>query len=241
MDLANVIRHYKCNDMVYAVSIPYDANMFKQYMIYRSNCIIVNNFPVRVDEFVTKNADFFVEHSGGLALKFVENQSNELCMKAVGINGFALEYVKNKTYDVCMKALDICGMALKYIDNQMYSMCMKAVQANGMTLQYVKCKTQKICDTAVEQNWMALQYVPEEMQTNEMCLTAVCKNWHALQFVSKNNKTYKICYKALCQNPISIKHAGVFREYLETGLVIFVGIIFLVGLEKTLVQNQRIL
>ena len=240
-DMASHIMAFDSNLLIYVVKMPRDKSMYKENTMYRAREIIIEPNPVKVGNFVDDNAEYFVENSRGLVLKYVDNQSEELCMKAVEKNGYVLEYVKNKTYNICIKAIETCPMALKYVDNQMYGMCLKAVQLDGLALQYVKCKTHKICETAVEENAMALQYVPEEIQTEVMCLSAVKKQWKALQYVFNKNKTYKVCTAALQKNPLSMKYINFcqMRDYLETGFVIFLGVIFLVGIEKLFVHHNR--
>ena len=52
----------------------------------------------------------------GYDLKYVINQTEEICLEAVRQNGFALKYVNNQTEEICLAAVKENGFALKYID-----------------------------------------------------------------------------------------------------------------------------
>lgn len=54
----------------------------------------------------------------GLNLKYIINQTDEICELAVQRNGSALEYVINQTDKICKLAVQRNGLALKYVINQ---------------------------------------------------------------------------------------------------------------------------
>ena len=58
-------------------------------------------------------------------------------LKAVERNGYALRYVKDQTPDICLKAVERNGDALKYVKDQTPDLCLKAVKRNGDALKYV--------------------------------------------------------------------------------------------------------
>jgi len=49
-------------------------------------------------------------------LKYVKNQTEEICLAAVKQNGEALKYVKNPTEEICLTTLNQNIEAIKYID-----------------------------------------------------------------------------------------------------------------------------
>jgi len=54
--------------------------------------------------------------SYGMALRYVKNQTLEICLIAVKQNGMALEFVKNQTVEICNIAMkQSCGLASKFI------------------------------------------------------------------------------------------------------------------------------
>jgi hypothetical protein len=79
----------------------------------------------------------------GLALKWIQNKTVELCEIALEQNGMALEYINkidmyNDYEDLCMIAIESEPFALQYIEEQTYEMCMEAV------------KKKWACDTACQ-------------------------------------------------------------------------------------------
>jgi hypothetical protein len=65
---------------------------------------------------------------------FTENES----LKAVEQDGYALRYVQNQTEEICLKAVEQDGNALQYVQNQTEEICLKAVEQDGYALQYVQ-------------------------------------------------------------------------------------------------------
>ena len=56
----------------------------------------------------------------GLALQFVNNQTEELCKIAVQQNWEALQFVKNQTKELCNIALAQCEEAEIYVDKRKF-------------------------------------------------------------------------------------------------------------------------
>jgi len=112
----------------------------------------------------------FLNKVGGKESDIVEYNREE-ALKAVERNGDALRYVKEQTPDVCLKAVERNGYALRYVKEQTPDVCLKAVESDGDALRYVKEQTPDVCLKAVESDGDALQYVKE--QTPDVCLKAV--------------------------------------------------------------------
>ena len=239
-DVLNIANHILCyTDNLFVYEVRTSGTVVKQGQMYRTKYMIIDPNPMKIKDFVNHHAEYFIRNSRGLALNFITDQNEELCMMAVEKNGFALDFVKNKKYKICMRAIETCPLALKYVDNQMYDMCIKAVHADGMALQYVKCKTERICEIAIEENPLALQFVPDDVQTFEMCMRAVSRDWKSLQYVSNEYKTFKLCFRAFRQHPASLKYCGELKEYLETGFILFTGVMFLFSIEKLFVHHDH--
>ena len=66
----------------------------------------------------------------GLALKDIDNPTNELCLEAVKQNGLSLQYVDNKTNKICIEAIKQTGEALTYLDEQTEELCIIAINNN---------------------------------------------------------------------------------------------------------------
>ena len=71
---------------------------------------------------------------------YTDLQSWEL---AVQVNGYALRYVQNQTDEICKLAVQQDGYALEYVHNQTDEICKLAVQQNGNVLHLVKKKQMK--------------------------------------------------------------------------------------------------
>ena len=50
-----------------------------------------------------------------LFLKFVKNQTEEICLEAIRNIGWALKFVKNQTEEICFEAATNRGTALRYV------------------------------------------------------------------------------------------------------------------------------
>ena len=53
----------------------------------------------------SKKADLEMVKRNGMALRFVKDQTPEICLAAVKDYGLVLEYVKNQTTDICLAAI----------------------------------------------------------------------------------------------------------------------------------------
>ena len=57
------------------------------------------------------------------AVKYVEDQTPEICLEAVKQDGDALQYVKDQTPEICLAAVQQDGRALGYVKNQTPEIC----------------------------------------------------------------------------------------------------------------------
>jgi hypothetical protein len=62
---------------------------------------------------------------------------SEKALEAVKQNGHALRYVKNQTENICLEAVKQDGHALRYVKNQTENICLEAVKQDGTALMYV--------------------------------------------------------------------------------------------------------
>ena len=109
--------------------------------------------------------------------------SNEKeCMEAIKEYPHVLKYIKNQTLDMCLIAVRQNGLLLEYVKEQTFGICLEAVKQNGEALKFVKSQTPKLCMEAVEQTPYALEYVKN--QTPEICKMAVEKDENMILFVN---------------------------------------------------------
>jgi len=125
----------------------------------------------------------------GLALKFVKNQTPEICQAAVESFPLVLKYVREQTPELCLTACKKFGTSLQFVKNQTEEICLAAVRQNAYALCYVKEQDTNICLEAVRQNGLTLQFV--QNQTEEICLAAVSQDWESYKYVK--NKSPDIC------------------------------------------------
>ena len=98
--------------------------------------------------------------------KIIEYKGLE-ALKAVKQHGYALRYVKEQTEEICLEAVKENGYALGYVKEQTEEICLEAVKQNGDALQYVHKQTKEICLEAVKQNRYALQFVDKSIFSRE--------------------------------------------------------------------------
>lgn len=56
-------------------------------------------------------------------------------------NGYVLKYVKEQTPEICLAAVKQNGCALKYVKEQTPEICLSAVKQDSNALKYVKSKS----------------------------------------------------------------------------------------------------
>jgi hypothetical protein len=140
----------------------------------------------------------------GYALKHVKEQTPELCLSAVSKNAYALQYVKEQTQELCLASIFNNGNVLQYVKEQTPEVCLAAVSDYGNALQYVKEQTPELCLAAVSDCGNALQYVKE--QTPELCLAAVSDCGNALQYVKE--QTPELCL-------VAVSNCGRALQYVK--------------------------
>ena len=89
----------------------------------------------------------------------VNNMTNDKYLKMVKENWRNLRFIEEQTPEICKVAVEQDGLALQYIKNQTEEISEVAVKQNGMALEFVEKQTPEICVTAVMQNKDALKYV----------------------------------------------------------------------------------
>lgn len=82
--------------------------------------------------------DYLMVKRNGRKLKYVKNQTYDICLTAIKQDASAFMYVKNQTDEICMAAVKLDERNLKYIKNQTYDICMEVVRNHGYALRYVK-------------------------------------------------------------------------------------------------------
>ena len=91
------------------------------------------------------------------------NLKGEEALKVVTQIGSELKYVTEQTDEICLAAVRIDGHSLRFVKNQTEEICLVAVTENGFSLKYVKDQTEEICLAAILETIGSLEYVNEDM------------------------------------------------------------------------------
>jgi len=77
-------------------------------------------------------------------LEKVNRKENEIieyvgkkALEAVKQNGYSLRYVREQTPEICLEAVKQDGNSLQYVRTQTPEICLEAVKQNGYSLRYV--------------------------------------------------------------------------------------------------------
>ena len=109
------------------------------------------------------------------------NLEGKKALEVVKQDGWALRYVKEQTPEICLEAVKKNGYALQFVKDQTEEICLEAVKQNGYALQYVKEQTEEICFEAVKQDGYALQYVNENIFTKEEIIEVNGKKYKLIE------------------------------------------------------------
>ena len=72
-----------------------------------------------------------------LVLEFSRKTEKELRLE-VWFNPLSLRYVENQTEELCLTAVAQAGYSLEYVRNQSEAICLEAVKQNYRALEFVK-------------------------------------------------------------------------------------------------------
>lgn len=64
--------------------------------------------------------DYLRVKQNGDILRYVRDQTEEICLLAVKQDGHALYHVRNQTKEICLEAVKQNGYALMYVENKTY-------------------------------------------------------------------------------------------------------------------------
>ena len=132
-----------------------------------------------------------------LSLKYVRNQTQEMCMIAIKNDFNAFEYVIDITPEICKFTIEIYPEGLYRIIKKSIKLTEElyliAIKKDPMNLQFIKEQTPEMCILAVKKNGLALRYVFK--QTKEICTTALKQNFLAGRYIRIKMKWEYKSYK----------------------------------------------
>ena len=103
---------------------------------------------------------------------------------------YALRYVKEQTEEICLAAVNQNWNAIKYVKEQTEKICLAAVDQSWDALQYVKEKTEEICLVAVKQDKYALRYVDKSIFRDDIVELTIDQIedilWYKIKIIGKD-------------------------------------------------------
>ena len=197
--------------MIAKISLPNDTKQKFIDGMKVVNMIIIEEL-ITIKEFFDSHPQFYdlaVKCNGNL-LKYIDNQTSEICINAVKNRSEALKYVKEQTTEICIASVQNHGNALAYVKNQTPEICLAAVTARCRSniLHLVKDQTPEICIAAVSNSSDISPFDLESvkiftpMETyKEICINSVKKHGRSLNLVKKqylDQDSYReICTEAI--------------------------------------------
>jgi hypothetical protein len=163
-DMNNCNRYYvSYGNYLAQIDIPDNAKVYMEEFKFKADRLIVNT----ITHFENVDDNFWsniIKHEGcGFVLKYIKNQTNAICERAVQQNDHTLIYVKEQTERICELAVQKNSMALIYVNNQTKRICELAVHKNSMALRYVRDQTFEICLMAIRQDRNAYKYIDSDL------------------------------------------------------------------------------
>ena len=107
----------------------------------RTSAVKNNGFALRYvkKEYQTLELCNLALQQNGCAIKYVKESSNELRKLAIKTsNGEALRYIDDQTEELCILAMQLNGLCLQYVINQTEEMCDLAVEQNDKAVHHVR-------------------------------------------------------------------------------------------------------
>lgn len=161
-----------------------------------------------------------------------KDQTYDLVIRVIDVEGSALQYVSKKLIDenLCIRAVKQDGMALKYVPEKYKNetVCRLAVLNNGRTLRDVPKRliTKEMAEIAIKQfmgvksqvdNRFPILYVPTEFIDEQMLMDSVSYTPHSiyeilLRFSSKKLITEKLILRAISKDGTVLKHIAEKRK-----------------------------
>lgn len=143
------------------------------------------------------------------AIKYIHDQTPEICMFAVQRNGYAINFIRHQTPEICLAAVQQNGYAIKYVKELTPELCIAAVQKEGNALKYISRYFLNLSKDNISDNNLDKLF--------EIYMAAIKSNIKALRYIKQSNRMFKRyqCYSAkLCDifmtavqlNALSLKY-----------------------------------
>lgn len=139
----------------------------------------------------------------GENLKYIEDQTPDLCIEAVTQNAMVLKYVKFKTDEICWRALERNIHAYNYIENPSNEMKLYVVRNSKYGLSLIKDQTIELCMESIEHWPDSIMYV-KEPATEELLMKKLA--WNGSYIHQIENPTREMVITAIRTCPFLLRN-----------------------------------
>lgn len=140
------------------------------------------------------------------SIKYVNDQTEKLCLLAVSKDAFSIRHIKNPSLEVVKEAIKTNGLVIvtsikkEYLTEDLY---IEAIKRDPTIICNQNIQTYDRCLEAVKQNPCMLYYIDNKYKTNDLYITALSKDGYILKQIE--NKTYELCKIAVSNCGLALK------------------------------------
>jgi hypothetical protein len=138
-----ILRHYEPVPALCEAAIKWDVST-------------IEHVPPRL---ITYEMQLSVVSKDGMLLRFITDQTPDICEVAVQNNPMALQYVREQTPELCLNAIRDNGLALEHVRDYTEALGNVAVAQNGLALRFIQRQTVHQCRVAIRQNTKAVHHL----------------------------------------------------------------------------------
>jgi len=131
-------------------------------------------------------------------------------------NGMLLKYILEQTEELCLIAVKQNSNAIIHVKKPTEAIMLATVKQNGMAIKYIKDPSDKICEIALIQNPLVLQYI--KYQTIKMIKIACKKNPVTVSMIKKPSK--ELYYELISDNIETFKYMD--NKFVDDEFIMFV-------------------
>ena len=119
-------------------------------------------------------------------LKFVHNQSTNICKFAIDLDYTAIIFIREQNEDICKYAFDKNKNAIMYVKNKTTELSLNAINIDWKLIIHIEDK-EEVYIKALQRDYRALKLIRKRYQNKNIIKTAIKINKKAVEFIK--NKT----------------------------------------------------
>jgi len=136
------------NEYIAEIKLLEDSKVVEQSYKFKTNKFVVQNLVLITDFLEKNNLEEKAVANSGLALKYVKNQTPELCLMATSQYSSVVKDIVNPTPELLLDIVKRQPYSIYYIKNQTPELCLTAVKEKPRTLPYIRDLSVEICEAA---------------------------------------------------------------------------------------------